>query len=61
MHGFFVGYEYVLTFWGIRSLVIPFEAININIPNAEFSSETLLDSSNNIFLYPAPYSLFYNV
>ena len=61
VHGFFVGYEYVLTFWGIRSLVIPFEAININIPNAEFSSETLLDSSNNIFLYPAPYSLFYNV
>ncbi len=58
MFGVFVGYNYVFTFWGIRSYVPPFEAININIPNAVFSDETLLTSSSNIFLYPAPYSLF---
>ena len=59
-YGVFVGYEYVFVLWGIRTGVKQFEATNINIPNAIFTSETLLESSNNVFLYPAPYSLFYS-
>ena len=57
----FVGFEYVFTFTGFRNEVPQMQASNFDIPNAQFYSETLLDYSTNIFLYPAPYNLFYTV
>ena len=51
----------MFTFPGLRSDIPQFRGINIDIPDADFRSETLLDYSTNIFLYPIPYSLTYSV
>ena len=59
--GGFIGYEWVFTFFGLIMDFPQFRAQDINIPNGVFRSETVLDYSTNIFLYPAPYSLFYSV
>ena len=59
--GAVVGREWIISFVGLREDIAQFYAQNIDIPLAEFKVETLLDYSPNMFLYPAPYSLFHTI